>query len=71
MFLILSKMNHPRSPTNQKAWAKFAQEQLSYLLFKPLEQNPWATAGSGTQLRKRVGVRSGSHVLQSGLMVLH
>ena len=67
---LCAQTNLQSSLANHKAWAMLPQEQESYLLSKPLEQSLWTSTGSGSQLRS-VKVKSGSRVLQSGLMVQH
>ena len=57
------QMNHPKSLTIPKAWAKFAQEQMFYLLSKPREQILCITSGSGSQLKQKIGVITGGHVI--------
>ena len=54
-------------------WARMmlSQEIPSHSPSKPQEHSPWTTSGNGSQLWRAVGVRSGSHVLRGGAMVLH
>ena len=54
-------------------WARMmlSQEIRSHSPSKPQDHSPWTTSGNGSQLRRAVGVRSGSHVLLGGAMVLH
>ena len=72
-------MNLPRSQVIPKVWRRPPLANLWRSLFKPLEPSPWPTSGSGSQLRRmglkrigmtRMGVRSGSHVVQSGLIMV-
>ena len=68
-------MNLPWSQVIPKVGKTSPLANMWHSLSKPLEPIPWATSGSGSQLQrmmgmKRVGVKGGSHVMQSGLMVV-
>ena len=62
-FNIFFQMNHLKSSTIPKTWAKFAQKQMFHLLSKPLEQILCVTSGSGSQLKRKISVVTGTHVI--------
>ena len=66
----LLQLSFPRLCLNQWARTMFSQGIQSHSPSKPREHSPWATNGNGSQLLRAVGVKNGSRVLQSGVVVL-
>jgi len=70
-FMFFFQLSLLKLHVSQWARMMLSQEIRSHSPSKPQDHSPWTTSGNGSQLRRAVGVRSGSRVPQGGVMVLH